>query len=161
MHSVGHIHNLTNFSKWFYFMFRSPLLNTANQSSLSFLVFHTQGGGNKYLFCFWFWNLKKNLSPFLPNNIKTTKPKETKQLRHIIIWILKKSKKQKTRILKKKCMWAFSTVLVWDQNGITHYFFIYKSILTNSMAKCLFWWELKIFIINLWLRVTANLPVRK
>ena len=37
----------------------------------------------------------------MPNNIKTSYPKETKKLNHILTWILKRLKKKKAKIFKK------------------------------------------------------------
>ena len=125
LRSVAHKNNLTNFYKWFYFRVWSPLLITANQSSLSFLVFRIKGGGKLPFFFLILKNEKKKKIPsFLLSNIKSIDPKETKQLSHILTWIFKKLKKKKFKSLKK-CLRAFSAVLVLDQNGNTHNFFLF------------------------------------
>ena len=85
-----------------------------------------------YFFFFEFFFL--NLPSFLPNNIKTIDPKETKYLSHILTWIFKKLKKKKLKSLKK-CLRAFSAVLVLDQNGNTHNFFYLSSNFNKLYAK--------------------------
>ena len=135
LRSVAHKNNLTNFYKWFYFRVWSLLLITANQSSLSFLVFRIKGGGKLPFFFFWFWKMKKKNDSLLLNNIKSIDPKETKQLSHILTWIFKKLKKKKKFKSLKKCLRAFSAVLVLDQNGNTHNFFYLSSNFNKLYAK--------------------------
>ena len=58
---------------------RSQLSIAVNQNSLSFPVFWPGGGENLIFILFFFEKKKKKLPPFLPNNVKTADPKETKK----------------------------------------------------------------------------------
>ena len=72
----------------------------------------------------------------MPNNIKTSYPKETKKFNHILTWILKRLKKKKAKIFKKKGLRGFSAILFPVQNVITRNFFIYEAIFKNFTPKC-------------------------
>ena len=128
---VGRTLDLTNFSGYYISSKKSWLSIAVNQSTLALPVFRTGGVGKFYFPFFFSWKIKENQPSFLPNNINTTDPKETKKLSHILIWILKKLK-------EKKRLREFSAVLVSDQSSITRNILINQAILKTLCQNVCF-----------------------
>ena len=78
----------------------------------------------------------------MPNNIKTSYPKETKKLNHILTWILKRVKK-KSKNLFKKCLRGFSAILFPVQNVITRNFFNLWNNFEKLYTKMFVWMNSK------------------
>ena len=109
--------------------------------ALYLFPFSVQRGVENFIFTFFFFEkLKKILPSFLLNKIKTADPNEIKKHSHILIWILKRSKKKKLKSLKKSAcgdsrpFWSHIKTVLLDRN-----FFIYQAILKNFTTKCLSW----------------------